>query len=109
MGDDIHRVVEVSDVCALVVKLGTRGLLLAGAAVCYCYTQTENIKHIAQRVMSACTVRMISTWVVATCHSPRDLAHVSVTFVTEIISLSVDYRLERTFERTCECNRECTF
>jgi len=76
MGDDIHSVVEVSDVvCALFVKVGTSGLLLAEAAVCYCYTQTDNIKHIAQRAMSACTLPMISAWVVATYHSLRDLAH----------------------------------
>jgi hypothetical protein len=59
----------------LLTRWGTGGLLLAGAAVCYCYTQPENIKHIAQCVMNACTVRMISSWVVATCHSQQDLAH----------------------------------
>jgi len=59
----------------LLSRWGTGGLLLAGATVCYCYTQTENIKHIAQCVMNACILRMIPAWVVATCHSPRDLAH----------------------------------
>jgi hypothetical protein len=38
----------------------------------------------------------------------RSCAYVSVAFEAEIISLSVDYRLERTFEHTCKCNRECT-
>jgi hypothetical protein len=39
-----------------------------------CYTQAENIKHFELRVVSECTVRMLAGWVVATRHSPRNVA-----------------------------------
>ena len=41
----------------------------------YYYTQTENFKRFDKGVVSECTVRMLSGWVAAIGHSPRNLAH----------------------------------
>ena len=43
------------------------------------YTETENIKHFEERVVCKCTVRMLTGWIVATGHPPRNAtrAHLS--------------------------------
>ena len=42
------------------------------------YTQTENIKRLDQRVVSECTVQMLSVLVVSTVYLPRNVAHAHV-------------------------------
>ena len=57
----------------------TTGLLLVGATLLCSCIQTENIKHFEERVVSDCTVRMLSAWVVATLDSRRNFAHAQVS------------------------------
>ena len=57
--------------------------------LCY-YAHTEKFKRLEQRVVSECTVRMPSGWVVAT-HSPRNITHAQLFFsLARIIPWSVD-------------------
>jgi len=42
---------------------------------CYCM-ETENFEDAEKRVVSGCSVRMHSGWVIATGHKARNLAHV---------------------------------
>lgn len=45
---------------------------------CYCI-ETENIEDSEERSASECFVRMRSGWVVATCHTPRNLAQAHIS------------------------------
>lgn len=65
---------KTGDISCGILRLSDIAIGGRDGQVC-CYTQTENIKHFAERVVNECTVRMLSGCAIASRHWPRNFAH----------------------------------